>query len=155
MAIKNATPKPDELLLPSLRQQSNSLVPAESAYSISAAQTRDGQFMLEAGGKHELAMQIYARKTVYAISKAGELQAHGARTFNRTCEVLDAVAESAQGTPRQRYVDGFIHYQKDQEAEQITTLYADGMGLIRQELVRRLPDGAPPKRGLLARMFGD
>jgi hypothetical protein len=151
MTTKNTTTKPDDLLLPSLRHHNGTL--AESSYSLSSAQTRDGQFMLEAAGKQELAMRLYARKTAYAISKAGELEAHASRTFLKTCEALDAVVASAHGTPSQKYVEGFVHYQKDQTAEQITTLYAEGMGMVRRELVRGLPDTAP-KRGLLARLVG-
>jgi hypothetical protein len=157
MTTKNATTPAEELLLPALKRITGTPVLAESSYSIESAQTKDGQQMQGAAGKHELAMRLYAHKTAYAVDKASELVAHGTRTFVKTCEAIDAAADAAKGTPSQPYAEVFVKYQKDQLADQIATLSIAGLGMVRREVTTPLPDKAPPdppRPGRLRRIFG-
>ena len=151
-----ATSKSKQSLLPSVAQRSNgSAATGGLALSDGAIETRDGEYILQAGGKQALRMRVHAEKTAYAINQAGRLQSHGSRVFCETCSVIDRTAESASNGPSSGYAETFSHLQKDQMAQQIMDIYDAGMGMIRSEVVKPLPDSAPTqeRRNWVARLL--
>jgi len=139
-------------LLPSLTAASHGFALATVPIITAPALTRDEKYILAQGEKQKLKIQMTAAKTAYAITKAGELQTCAGHVFASTCGKIDGIEESAATTNSALYVKRFAAFQRDQLADQVTTLYAKGMGVIQGELQKLLPDEAPAPKGLLDRL---
>lgn len=151
---KTQTMSPPELL-PSLRTTGSGFALATVPIISTAALTRDEQYILAQAQKQKLKIQATAMKTAYALTKAGELQTCTGQVFANICQKIDTGVESAAPTSSAPYVKKFAEFQREQLADQLTTLYAQGMAVIQGELQKPLPDEAPAPQGLLARLRGE
>jgi hypothetical protein len=151
-----ASSKPKEDLLPSAAQRSSGpLATSSLALSAVAIDSRDGEYILQEGGKQALRMRVHAEKTAYAINQAGRLQSHAIHVFSESCDEIDRTAAGARNGPSNGYVETLSHLQKDQMAEQMMDLYDAGMGMIKAEVLKSLPTAAPKeeRRGWAARLL--
>lgn len=148
--------KKESGLLSSAQQRRGELASAGLSLSTAVANGRDADHILQESGKQALRMRMYAEKTAYALTQAGKLQTHTAREFDGTCKEIDQVAASAAGTASEGHVKVFADLQKDQLADQMMDIYDTGVNMIKAEIRKPLPNGAPEpeRKGIVARLLG-
>lgn len=115
--------------------------------------TRDERKIGEEYRKQALVIDRQAAKTIFGMTKIGEINRHAAQTFDDTVGFIVTAKAEARGKEHQAYVDEFANRQIQMFARHMFGTLEVGATNIGVEINRSLYMTASP-RGFFGRVFG-